>query len=200
MEKHKIQMKSYALTAMFCTVIPVLVTVSLCFFLTGCGRFYLRKNLKQMIGSTVMLPTDMSMVINGEITTVPNNLIFRPKLVVYIDTSGCSMCRISNIADYEYFKDTSNIANAFEIVLLVAEGEIERIPISRIVADQDYKIPVYIDKEGTFLKDNPQIPYDWRYHSFFVDSFGKIVFVGDPTHNEDLLLMINTYLKEQILL
>jgi hypothetical protein len=52
--------------------------------------------------------------------------------------------------------------------------------------------PVFIDEKQAFLKANPHIPADNRFHTFLIDKNGKVVLVGDPVNNPQLWELYKT--------
>lgn len=162
----------------------LLLLISLIMFFSGCERYHLRKSLERIMDSTIVLPSEVSMAFDGEVVPIPDSLNNVPKMIVYVDSTGCSMCRLMRFDVYKSLFDMSRATRAFEMVLLVAGGKIEGIPISRIISDLEFTFPVYIDEKCTFLKDNPSIPNDTRLQSMFVNEAGNPLFVGDPTHSQ----------------
>ena len=51
---------------------------------TGCKKARLRAQLKELMGSTIVLPEKISCVYNGEVFPMPDSLRSKAKLIVYI--------------------------------------------------------------------------------------------------------------------
>lgn len=47
-----------------------------------------------------------------------------------------------------------------------------------IISDLD--IPIYVDVNKAFQKQNPSIPRDMRFHYFLLDNDGKPLLIGNP--------------------
>ena len=166
--------------------------------LSSCDRFRLNRDISRIMESTVALPAKVSVSIGGEVYPMEDSLRAVPKMVVYIDSTECSMCRVSKFYLYEPIYRLSRETGAFELMLLMYPTKIEGITISRIIADMEMAIPVYVDDNDTFLSDNQFIPKDSRLHSFFVDETGRPVFVGDPALNADVDAILKKYLNKTI--
>ncbi len=97
----------------------------------------------------------------------------------------CIQCRISKFeAYYGPLYAQSKETGALELVLLIRSGEVEGMPIARVISDFEFGIPVYVDERNRFLKDNTSLSAsDSSLHSLFVDAEEKPVFVGDPALN-----------------
>jgi len=182
-----------SLLALLLLLVPVLLS-------TGCDSVRLRRDIQRIMESRIVLPQEVSVAFGGEVYPMPDSVKHKPKMIVYVDSTECTMCRISKFeAYYGPLYAQSKETGAFELVLLIRSGEIEGIPIARVISDFEFGIPVYVDERNSFLKDNPTIPpSDSRLHSLFVDGEGKPVFVGDPALNgrvremfEDKLNLIN---------
>ena len=69
--------------------------------LSGCRDAETRRALRRMMGSTVVLPEKVTCVQNGEVFPMPEELRSCPKLIVFVDSTECSKCRIDNFIRYE---------------------------------------------------------------------------------------------------
>lgn len=170
----------------------ILLLTFLCFLaisFTGCKRARLRMQLKDLMSATIVLPERISMVHNGVISSMPDSLRSVPKLIVYIDSSECTTCRISHIEMYHELFHISEENGSFEMMLLLSNVELSGIPVIRYLSDLEIEHPVYVDVNNEFLRLNPLIPEDRRMHSFLVDENGTPLCVGDPTASKEMLLV-----------
>ena len=162
----------------------VLLISFLCFLaivMCGCKKAQLRRQMKELMSSTIVLPERIICVYNGEVLTMSDSVRDKPKLIVYIDSTECTTCRISNFWEYQPVFDLSVQTGMFEVVLLMCNTEFNTIPLVEYLSNQNNRMPIYVDEMRSFLLDNPCIPQDRRMHSFLVDAFGHPVFVGDPS-------------------
>ena len=165
---------------------------------TGCKKAQLRRQLKELMGSTIVLPEKISCAYNGEVYPMPDSLREKAKLIIYIDSSECTTCRISHFWEYQDIFKLSAQLRSFEVMLLMCDTEFESIPLTRYLSDQKLIHPVYVDTDKVFLKDNPVIPPDERMHSLLVDGTGRPLFVGDPSRSEQMLAVFKIALQEKI--
>lgn len=154
---------------------------------TGCKKARLRAQLKELMGSTIVLPEKISCVYNGEVFPMPDSLRDSPSLIVYVDSAECTTCRISHIEMYHELFHISEEYGSFEVVLLLSNVDLNGIPLIRYLADLEIEHPVYVDVENEFLKLNPVIPADRRMHAFLIDKTGTPICVGDPVGSDNLL-------------
>ena len=123
----------------------------LVFVSNGCKEARLRMQLKDLMASTIVLPEKITCVYNGEVFPMPDYLRNKPKLLVYVDTTECTTCRISNIGRYHQFFQLSDEKEFFEVVLLFPNIQLSGVPVERYVLDSEIWYPVYIDIENKHL-------------------------------------------------
>lgn len=169
----------------FLVVLFVVIAVAM----TGCKKARLRSQLKELMGSTIVLPERITCINKGEVYPMPDSLRDRANLIVYIDSSECTTCRISRIGQYHELYQLSQEKGSFEVVLLLSNVDLNGIPVIRYLSDLEIEHPVYVDVDNEFLKLNPAIPEDRRMHSFLVDENGTPLCVGDPTASKEMLLV-----------
>ena len=155
--------------------------------LSGCRDAETRRTLRRMMGSTVVLPEKVTCVQNGEVFPMPEELRSRPKLIVFVDSTECSKCRIDKFIRYGSLFELSRTTGSFEVLLLlsVRNSEYQNIVDHLVLSSQPY--PVYIDSESSFRRDNPAIPDNSSMHSFSLDSDNRVILVGDPIYNESIM-------------
>lgn len=153
--------------------------------LSSCQNGRMSRAAYKLAESTIQLPAELSLVTaEGEIIdSVALEPI--PKLVIFIDSTECRMCRISKLQIYHPLYELSKQQN-FQLMILVGGFDYDTIPISRIISDYYLEIPVYIDKDDVFRKLNPVIPNDSRLHSFLIDKDNQVLFIGDPSSSKHL--------------
>ena len=163
-------------------------TLNLLLFCTvGCERAQLRTQFKGLTTNTIILPKKINCVNNGEVYQMPDSLENKPKMIIYVDSTECTTCRISHLDMYHSLLHLSEQKKSFELMILFYNSKVfEDVPLETYLSRLQMETPVYIDVENTFLKDNPIIPSDPRMHSFLINSLGKPIFVGDPVSSEKL--------------
>lgn len=155
--------------------------------LTGCKKARLRADLMELMQSTVVLPDKVSCIFNGEIHPMPDSVRTAPKLIVYVDSSECTTCRIAHISQYDQVFRISEDKGSFEVILLLYNINLSGIPLTRYLSDLEIGYPVYVDEENLFRSLNPVVPDDRRLHTFLVETSGTPLCVGDPSASEQML-------------
>ncbi len=168
-------------------VLLILTLLLLAVASTGCKKAKLRSQQKELMAATIVLPDRITCIYNGEVYPMPDPLRDRAKLIVYIDSSGCTTCRISRIGQYHKLYQLSQEKGTFEVCLLLSNVDLNGIPVIRYLSDLEIEHPVYVDVDNEFLKLNPVVPEDCRMHAFLTDKSGHPLCVGDPAGSNKML-------------
>ena len=166
-------------------IILLFVFATVC--MSGCRDAETRRTLRRMMGSTVVLPEKVTCVQNGEVFPMPEELRSRPKLIVFVDSTECSKCRIDNFVRYGSLFDLSRDTGAFEMMFLLSTKKIDYRNILEHLVESNPPYPVFLDSENSFRVDNPMIPDNSAMHTITVDSDNRVLLVGDPIYNESIM-------------
>lgn len=173
-------------------ILLIMVLCLLAVSLIGCKKARLRAQLKELMSSTIVLPEKITCVYNGDVFPMPDSLRDKPKLIVYIDSTECTTCRISHIEMYHELFHISKESRSFDIVILLSNIELKGIPIIRYLSDLEIEHPLYVDVENEFLKMNQTVPDDRRMHSFLINKGGVPLCIGDPVSSEKMFQVFHS--------
>lgn len=168
-------------------IVPIALLCLLTIVITSCKKARLRAQLKELMGSTIVLPERVTCVRGGETYAMPDSVRDKAKLIVYIDSTECTTCRISHLGLYNNIFEVSKEKGAFEVVLLLANVELYGTPLIKYLSDMELHTPIYVDENNMFLRLNPSFPGDRRMHAFLVNDIGKPICVGDPSVSDKIL-------------
>lgn len=144
----------------------------------------LEKQIITMQGMPINLDFESSQAfINGHDSTFVSDPI--KKLVLFVDSTSCSSCFISRLAEYFEVNDTLSSRNAQMVVVLQPRiGFIDDI-IYRL-HNERFPFWCIVDNKGEFIKSNPDIPSNQLLHTFILDEDNNILLVGNPIRNQKL--------------
>ena len=128
-------MRRILLIAFFC---------SLAVAATGCKKAQLRRQLKELMGTTVVLPEKISCVYNGEVYPMPDSLRDKAMLIMYIDSTECTGCRLSKLVEYHSFAEKLRDWNTEFFVLLTPKRN-ETEYVTDLILSYVYPFPVFLD-------------------------------------------------------
>ena len=173
--------------SVLCHIVVVSLLGLSVFMASGCKKAVIRNQLKGLMSSTIVLPERITCVNNGEEYPMPDSVRSKAKLIVYIDSTECTSCRISHFGLYNKAFEISKEKGSFEVVLLLANVSLYEIPLIKYLSDMEYKTPIYVDVDNKFLELNPSLPEDRRMRALLLDDAGYPMCVGDPAASEKML-------------
>lgn len=168
------------------TILPLAVCL-LTVMLTGCRNIRIREQLHSLHESHIVLPERVTCVNEGEVFPMPDSLREKTKFIVYVDSTGCSRCRISRFVRYVDIFRLSDETQAFVPILLVSTRKQDREDMIEHLLQIELPLPVFFDDESAYLQDNPAVLVGGKSIAVTVDGAGKVLLVGDPSEDEKLM-------------
>lgn len=163
------------------------VGISLCTVFISCvntpNKREILSVLETMKGTNVVFPNTLrSYSVNDY--EIENGEINRQKIVVYFSPMVCTPCNLDRLFDMEELEEKwTNVEVVYILSYIKDEDEME---IKSYLEEWDFKSTVYLDKGNRFAKENPVLPRNPNYHTFLLDSEGKILIVGNPMLSTDV--------------
>ena len=175
--------------------LPVIVTAAL---LCGCGEARVRRLATRMMKSEITVPWTLELM-NGKYIADSSWLESDGKyrLIVTIAKEHCTGCRISahDLID-SLLAGVPSAVLAPMVVLSGPDGEALETAYSTI-AKFSLGYPIYLDESSELLRQNPSIPEDTRFQSFLLDPDGRVVLIGDPTTDYNMMKLYRQVLAER---
>lgn len=175
--------------------VPVIVAVAL---LCGCGEARVRRLATRMMKSEITVPQTLELM-NGKY--IADSLWLESegkyRLIVTIAKEHCTGCRISahDLID-SLLAGVPSAVLAPMVVLSGPDGEALETAYSTI-AKFSLGYPIYLDESSELLRQNPSIPEDTRFQSFLLDPDGRVVLIGDPTTDYNMMKLYRQVLAER---
>ena len=142
--------------------------------LAACGRSAGGKNEK------IVFPAGLERI-EGTGESHPDLSVPAIRLVVYIDSTECSNCRINNLDKYSPYISLADLYPGFETVVVIWPNSETAETIDNLLAHKEFPFDVFVDRDGTFLEENPSLPATGRnQHVLLTGSDGSTVLTGDP--------------------
>lgn len=174
----------------------ILFTILLLLSVTSCKRLIIVKDVKNVIGSTIILPDNLE-YFSGSIL-YENVATPKASIIVWYDSTMCSSCKLSsldNLAKMEAFCHDS--LNDVNMNVIFSPQSYICEPFRETIMKTVNTYPIYLDSCQSFLQMNPHIPPIYFLHTFLLDKDYKVVLCGDPVPNSK---MWETYKKHLRLL
>lgn len=133
----------------------------------------------------IVLPEELVKVESRNISTVkPEKSDLQ--MIIYYDSLECSSCKVSHLKEMQYLYELSDKLPMLEVYTIFSPRQQEYDQTMVDLMMLNYPYPIYVDKVGSFQKNNHDLPKDKRFHSFLLDKTGHPVFVGNPTASDKL--------------
>ncbi len=153
--------------------------------------------LRNMMESTVTFPETLCYVENGSLMQSEINGLERPAMIVFVDSTECSKCKIDKIIQYKSLCELAEESRIFDVFFLFATRKRDYLEIVEHLKMIQLPYPIYLDVNNVFMSDNPFIPLDDCFHTFFVDESLLIKLVGDPIRNESIMSIFKNIISNQ---
>lgn len=165
-------------------IVPIVFLCLLALTPTSCKKARLRAQLKELMGSTIVLPEKISCVYNGEVFPMPDSLRSKAKLIVYVDSSDCTGCRLSKLIQYSTFAESLQAWNIpFFVLMAPQKGKKEEV--TELILSYDYPFPVFLDDNRVYLDINLQYTdMPSSLYTVLVDEDCRPVLIGDPLSSD----------------
>jgi len=115
------------------------------------------------------------------------------KIVIYVDSSGCEDCNISNMLSVRGYQLELKHKQREDIPFIYIFNTQEVWALQERLRESGFSQYYFVDFENTFLSNN-QIPPDRRFHTFLLKN-NKIQVVGNPSTNEKIRNLYNHVLN-----
>lgn len=154
--------------------------------LCGCSNMKLRRQMKDFMGRTLVLPSELFEILDGKVRSVDVSMEC-PILVLFYGKDECSSCAINHLYDdLSGFEELENVDNCKVMVLFSLTTDEEQVEVPEKIRELKFPFPIYVDVYGDFYRANADFPSDKRFHSFLLGVDGHPVLIGNPLSNEKL--------------
>ncbi len=170
-----------------------LLILCLAAVLTGCGRQKTQKQYDELVAKDIVVPSGMRQLVGGRDSIVLNPAAGAAKLVVWVDSTDCSPCRVGQL--FQYYKVINyreEKGEEFAPIFIFSPSRDNLGDVMEALKNSEFDFPVFVDENYSFKKANSHIPADNKFHAFLLDKNGKVGLVGDPTRYPDLWELYKT--------
>ena len=111
-------------------------------------------------------------------------------MVVFVDSTQCSTCLISSFDQWNTIINLTETKYNLNFIFIVNPTKKALGKTKIAVKHSLIKAPINIDSAGVFIKENPQIPSDPRFHTFLLDENDNVILVGNPLQSKEIFNML----------
>lgn len=135
----------------------------------------------------------------GKEISIPDNLDYRIletqieydidaakyKIIVYIDSTGCTSCRMKLHKWDNVINELKTISDEDIAFLMIIKAAPDR-RLELMLTQENFKHPVCFDPDGLYAAAN-SLPTDERYQTFLLDGDNRIAAVGNAAANPKIM-------------
>lgn len=163
--------------------------------MTGCEKALLKYNLRVVKKHQIELPDRIGVIAKREYYIKTDSFEHNPRMIIYVDSSSCTSCRIDKLVMYNRLYQLSEECGAFQLFVCFSPGRSDKDALTKLLCRYNYPFPIYIDEDNNFLERNSFLPKDERFHNLLTDKHGFPVFVGDPVSDERLFRLFEQHIQ-----
>lgn len=163
-------------------LIKINIIIIVATLISGCNseRATHTNIISEWVGRELVIPDDLIFQIQDDTIDLDIN---RPdfKIINYIDSTGCTTCRLKLAQWNELIAELKAIGDLdIEMVSVVNTKDIKGL-LAKLRCDH-FLNPIVIDPENAFYRTN-NLPPKSEHHCFLLDSENRIVAIGNPVLN-----------------
>ena len=118
------------------------------------------------------------------------------KIVLYVDSLGCTNCRLSLSTWKKIMKESDSVfIRKPEFVFIFQPKKRDEKELSLIFRNNGFSHPVFIDQENETDRMN-KFPSKPEYQCFLLDKDNKVIMVGNPATNSGIWILYKRIITE----
>lgn len=155
-------------------------TIFICLTMASCtDRQKVKSLMIDFMESEIVIPSDLESIHEGKVSKLALTSLKPNRFIIYYDSLDCSSCRISHLVEnYPLYEMADSLGFSLITIFSPRANEVEEVRHQLMLTHSP--IPIYIDSNGSFRRQNSSIPSDLRFHNFLISPGNRPVFVGNP--------------------
>lgn len=133
------------------------------------------------LGKEVLFPSKMTFTRFATDTVNYDFSKSNYKIVVYVDSLGCTGCRLQLKKWKEFISTLDSMTNSSVSVMFVFQSK-NISEIEDLLLQNNFLMPIYVDIEDKMNNLN-RFPKDPRFQTFLIDKNNRIKVIGNPISN-----------------
>lgn len=178
-----------------------IITILLTMCLSSCKNNKQRddavKIIKEWTGKEIRYPENLYCTSMGRDTTCIDLHNDNYKIVLYVDSLGCTSCRLKLTEWKKIIKESdSTFSRKPEFVFFFQPKKRDEKELQFIFKQNEFRHPVFIDKANEIGKLN-NFPSGSEYQCFLLDKNNKVLIVGNPSLNPGIWTLFKKTITEK---
>lgn len=158
----------------------------ICLTIVSCtDRQKVKSLMIDFMKSQIVIPNDLELIYEGKVSKSDLTSLKPNKFIIYYDSLDCSSCRISHLVEnYPLYEMADSCGFSLITIFSPRANEVEDVRLQLMLTHSP--IPIYLDANASFRRQNSSIPSDMRFHNFLVSLDNRPSFVGNPLASDEL--------------
>ena len=173
-------------------ILIFILIISCCYISCNQRQQEIKKIIKTWNGKKIIFPP-LTTKIMGRDTIIPDILNHKYKILTYIDTTGCTACRLK-LFDWKLFINELNNLSTDVAIIFVIHSENYR-DFEEIQKLNKFFYPVFYDYNAE-LDNLNHFPKDPDFQTFLLDQADKVLIIGNPIMNDAVRLLYEKIIKK----
>lgn len=136
--------------------------------------------LQKWEGKEIVFPNASVFTVKGR-DTINFSILDGYKIITYVDSMGCTSCKLQLPRWKEFMKIVDSIKND-SVQFLYFFSSKRAMDIYQELKSVDFNYPVCIDEQDSLNKLNG-FPSEMAFQTFLLDKSNKVIAIGNPIHN-----------------
>ena len=179
----------------------LLVLVGIVAFYSSCQKDKRRENAAKIVaewtGKKILFPAGIPCQSLGIDTTCIDCSNQTYKILLYVDSVGCSSCRLKL---YEWKQIMEEADELFPVqvdfLFFFQPKKQDEKELQLLFRQYSFRHPVFIDSANEINQLN-KFPSNINYQCFLLDSANKVLLIGNPIYNPGIWQLFKKYILER---
>lgn len=158
----------------------LMVCTIMCIACTDNNKKHITRLVTEWQGKKIVLPDSSIFTIQGK-DTVDVDLDSNYKILVYVDSAGCTSCRLQLHKWKEFIEEVDSVATTpVQFLFYLTPKSVKEARY--ITRRDDFTYPMCVDINNEINKKN-KFPEKDMFHTFLLNTENKVRIIGNPIHN-----------------
>ena len=170
-------------------------------FLCSCKSDRRMQTAKQIVaewtGKEILFPKGLYCTSIGQDTTCIDLYSDNFKIVFYVDSAGCTSCRLNQLSEWKKIMAESDslFSGGVDFLFIFQPKKSDERELQIIFRNNGFSHPVFIDTENEIDHLN-KFPSQADYQCFLLDRDNKVIMIGNPSNNTGIWALYKKYISE----
>jgi hypothetical protein len=155
------------------------------------------KIVNEWTGKEIKFPQGINCTSMGRDTTCVDLYSDNYKILLYVDSLGCTNCRL-NLPEWKKIINESDtiFSKLPEFIFFFQPKKKDERELQYIFKNNGFRHSVFIDKENEIDNLN-KFPSKSEYQCFLLDKNNKVVIIGNPSINKGIWVLFKRIITER---